>query len=91
MKKKETDWSGLKSKLETMDFPMVYLFKFIFPNDNRTLALVEALFGPEAQVHVNKSRNGNYLSLSAKEMMIDVDQVIDRYKQAAEIEGVMSL
>jgi putative lipoic acid-binding regulatory protein len=91
MAKKEVNWTGLKEKLEKMDFPQVYFFKFIFPNDNRTLALVEALFGPEAQVRINKSRNGNYLSVSAKEMMIEPEKVIDRYKEAAKIEGVMSL
>ncbi len=91
MAKKEIDWSGLESKLEKMDYPTVYLFKFIFPNDNRTLALVEGLFGEEAQVRINKSRKGNYLSVSAKEMMLSAEKVIERYKKAAEIEGVMSL
>jgi putative lipoic acid-binding regulatory protein len=91
MGKKEVDWTGLESKLRQMEFPQVYFFKFIFPNDNRTLALVEGLFGSEAQVTINKSRNGNYLSVSAKELMIQPEKVIERYKEAAKIEGVMSL
>lgn len=84
-------FEGLRKKLEEEDFPRVYFFKFIFPNDNRTLALVEALFGGEAQMKINKSRNGKYLSVSAKEMMLDVESVITRYKKASEIEGVISL
>lgn len=91
MAKKETDWEGLKDKLDKLQFPSVYLFKFIFPNNNRTLALVEALFGMEAQVRINKSRNGNYLSVSAKEVMLSSEAVIERYLAASEIEGVMAL
>ena len=44
-------YESLKQKLnEVGEWPRVYLFKFIIPSDNKKLALVEALFGPEAQV-----------------------------------------
>ena len=61
------------------------------PNDNRTLALVQALFGGEAQVSINKSRTGKYISVSAKELMLSSDSVVSRYEEAAKIEGVIAL
>ncbi len=85
-------FDGLQEKLkEQKGWPMVYLFKFIIPNDNQKLALAEGIFGPEAQVQINKSRTGKYLSISAKEMMISPDEVIRRYERAAEIEGLIAL
>lgn len=85
-------YRDLKKKLvENTQFPSVYLFKFIIPNDNQKLAQTQALFGPEAQVVTRKSRNGNYLSISAKEMMLNAQAVIDRYRKAEHIEGIIQL
>jgi len=85
-------YQSLLEKLkEQKGWPMVYLFKFIIPNDNQKLALAERLFGPEAQVQINKSRTGKYLSVSAKEMMINPDEVIKRYREAQKIEGLIAL
>ncbi len=84
-------FSGLKDKLGKSEFPLVYMFKFIMPNDNRTLALVQSLFGSEAQITMNSSRTGRYISVSAKELMLNVDSIIDRYIAAAKIEGVIAL
>lgn len=88
----EIDFSSLREKLENSgDWPRVYFFKFIVPSDNKKLALVEALFGPEAQVSLKQSSKGNFVSVSAKELMLNADGVIERYKAAAEIEGLMAL
>ena len=85
-------FQGLYEKLNAQKgWPMVYLFKFIIPNDNRKLAMTEQLFGPEAQVNINKSRTGKYLSISAKEIMINPSEVIERYRNASKIEGLISL
>jgi hypothetical protein len=89
---KEGSFDGLRAKLEQQKgWPMVYLFKFIIPNDNQKLALAQELFGPEAQVQINKSRTGKYLSISAKEMMLSPDEVVKRYERASFIEGVIAL
>ncbi len=88
----ENPFSGLLEKLKQQkNWPMVYLFKFIIPNDNQKLAQTQQLFGAEAQVTINKSRTGKYLSISAKEMMITPEEVIDRYMRATKIEGLISL
>ena len=87
-----SQFDGLKQKLERQNnWPRVYLFKFIIPNDNHKLAQVEALFGPEAQVSRNQSRTGKFISVTAKELMISVDEVISRYEKSTLIEGLISL
>ncbi len=91
-KMKKNDFKDLRDKLEKSGgWPKVYFFKFIIPSNNEKLAKVEALFGPEAQVTIKQSNKGNYVSVSAKELMLDVDGVIERYEKASKIEGVMSL
>ena len=82
----------LKKQLdEEHEFPCVYMFKFIVPNSNRLHAQVEALFGSEAQISIRESRNGNYLSVTAKEMMLNAGNVISRYREAANINGIIAL
>ena len=82
----------MENKLEEEhDFPSVYMFKFIVPNSNKLHAQVEALFGKEARVSIRESRNGNYISVSAKELMLSAENVIERYRMASDIKGVIAL
>lgn len=81
----------LKVQLEQLVWPDVYLFKFIVPNDSEKLARITALFNDSSDVVIHPSRNGNYISVSAKELMLDVDSIIQKYEQAAQIKGVISL
>ncbi len=85
-------WDSLKEKLlKTTKWPSIYMFKFIVKSDNQSVAKVQALFNSElAQIDSRTSRNGNYVSITAKEVMISADAVIAKYKEASEIEGVMS-
>lgn len=87
------NFDSLREKLEDgFDWPRVYLFKFIVPSDNKKIAEVESLFNSkEAQISMRTSKKGNYASVSAKEMMMSADKVIERYKDAAKIEGIISL
>lgn len=86
------NFESLKEKLEKdFSWPSVYFFKFIIPADNKKLALLESLFGEEAKIQIKQSTNGNYISFSAKELMLSAQSVIDRYIEAQKIEGIMSL
>jgi len=88
----EEFFQSLQKKLdEQTDWPSVYMFKFIIPADNKKLALTEALFGPEASVSTHTSKTGKFISITAKVVMVSSDEVIEVYKQAAEIEGIISL
>lgn len=81
----------LKSKLELEEWPNLYFFKFIMPSDNQKIALVSSLFDDTSDIQVRPSSKGNYTSISAKEMMFDVNSIIDIYEKAALIEGVIIL
>jgi len=91
-KSREQFYTDLADKLNQQHtFPTLYLFKFIVPNDNQKLAQTEALFGAEAQVTIRESSKGNFVSVTGKEVMISVESIIDRYKKAEKIEGIVSL
>lgn len=83
---------NFKAKLlETTTFPTVYMFKLIVPSDNRTIALAENMFGAEADIHTKESDKGKYTSITAKQVVVSVDEILDVYKKAGEIKGAMIL
>jgi len=67
------------------------MFKFIIKADNKTMALVEVIFDNDAEIIQKQSAKGNYISITVKQVVISVDDIITIYEKAAEIEGVMSL
>lgn len=90
---KEAKYEALRLKLEEVEtWPTLYMFKFIVPADNHKIAQVEALFNTEeSEVKRRSSKNGNFMSITAVEMMMSADKVIERYREAEGIEGLMSL
>ena len=83
---------SLEDKLnQTTEWPTVYMFKFIIPADNRKLAMVEALFGSTANVSIRESRNGKYISITGKVVMLNALEVIEKYRRASEIEDIIAL
>jgi len=93
MEDKKAKYEKLKEQLKlSTKWPSLYMFKFIVPADNEKIAQVESLFNSkESQIQLRESRKGNYVSVTAKEMMISPDKVIERYLEAEEIEGLISL
>lgn len=89
----ESDIERIKKTLDqTHEWPAVFMFKFIVPSDNERIAEVEALFDSEtAEIRMKESRNGKYTSITAREVMTDADSILDCYKRAAKIEGLIAL
>lgn len=83
----------LQKKLEETitSFPYVYLFKFIIKADNKAMALVEVMFDSDAEIIQKQSSKGNYISITVKQVVLSVDEIIMFYKKASEIEGVIIL
>lgn len=83
----------LRKKLEESitSFPYIYMFKFIIKADNKTMALVEVIFDDDADIIQKQSTKGNFISITVKQVVMNVDEIISIYEKAAEIEGVMSL
>lgn len=85
-------YQGLREKLEELTWPRIYLFKFIVPNTPELLAQAMNLFDQdEAQLEQRHSKSGKFVSVSAKEMMMSPERVIERYQQAEKIPGLMAL
>jgi hypothetical protein len=85
------EYESLKSQLETLDFPQVYFFKFIVPNKNDNVAKVSALYDTTAQLQLKQSSSGKFVSVSNKQVMLSAEDIIDIYKKASEIEGLIAL
>jgi putative lipoic acid-binding regulatory protein len=88
----EAELEQFRQKLvETTSFPSVYMFKFIIKSDNRNIARVENLFGSESNILTKESEKGKYTSVTARQVVINVDEIIDVYKKASKIEGIIFL
>jgi putative lipoic acid-binding regulatory protein len=86
------NFDEFKDKLiKQLDFPSVYMFKFIIESDNKKLALVEALFREESEISTRTSSNGKFISVTSKQVVLNVEEVITIYKNAQNIEGIMAL
>jgi putative lipoic acid-binding regulatory protein len=86
------NFDEFKDKLiKQLDFPSVYMFKFIIESDNKKLALVEALFREESEISTRTSSSGKFISVTSKQVVLNVEEVITIYKNAQNIEGIMAL
>ncbi len=89
---KENLLSSLREQLvKDQSWPAVYMFKLIFPADNRTYALVRNIFPEESRFFDKHSSKGNYVSVTVKELMLSPEEIIERYRKGFAIEGVIML
>ena len=72
-------------------WPTVYMFKFIIPADNHKIALVESKFSETAIISQHESSGGKYISITVKDVMLNADMVIEKYKEMKGIQGLISL
>jgi len=78
--------------LRSSTWPSEYLYKFIVPSEPAKIEQIGAIFNNTGAVIESKlSRNGKYTSLSITVNLDSPDEVIARYRQVGEIEGVISL
>ena len=84
------NFQGLRAQLEKQDWPSVYFFKFILPNEKEKIAQLSALF-ENNELKLQPSRNGKFISISSKEVMLNADKVIEIYEKASQIKGIISL
>jgi len=82
-------YDSLKEKLdEQYSWPMLYMFKFIVPEANKEQ--VVDMF-KKHELSTRRSKHGNYVSLTAQIFMRSSQEVIDIYKKASSIEGLIAL
>lgn len=85
----DTIFDGLRQKLDEFSYPTSFLFKFIFPVEQ--LQKVKSIFKKEEHFEYRPSTKGTYLSLTCNANVQSTDEIIDIYKKAAQIKGVISL
>lgn len=84
----ETIYDGLRDKLNELDWPSVYMFKFIAPNDKAEE--LTYIFN-DLEYNFKPSRTGKYISFTSTVMMDSPQSIIEIYIKAARIEGVIAL
>ena len=78
--------------INTHSWPSDYLYKFIVPTDKEKIARIHGIFdNTGAVIESKQSRKGKYTSISITVNMPDPDQVIAKYREVGEVEGVISL
>ncbi|MEM0941980.1 MAG: DUF493 family protein [Bacteroidota bacterium] len=83
------DEKAFKEKLENNHhFPGEYIFKFIIKPEHQEQ--VESLVN-DAHIKRKPSSGNNYLSITMNKKMDSSQDVIDIYKEAYKIEGIIAL
>lgn len=86
------EYENLRTELlKIRNWPIVYMFKFIVPSDNQHRALVVSKFSNDSVITTKESSNGKYTSITIKEVMLDAESIINKYKEMDGIEGLISL
>ncbi len=87
----EEQFDKLKIQLDLLEWPSLYLFKFISPSDNQKIALITSMFDEASDITIRPSSKGTYTSISVKEIMMSSESVISIYEKTAKIDGVIIL
>ena len=87
----DPNWlTSFREKLDTFyAWPSLYTFKFIVPTDQQEY--LRLLFPLHTTTTEKSSEKGKYVSLTYQMMMPSSESVIDVYKKAAVIEGIVAL
>jgi len=72
-------------------WPVEYMFKFIVPNEQKTIDEVKTLFPHPENFKYKVSRNVKYVGISYKAMMPDAESIISVYEKASRMKDVISL
>ncbi len=95
MSKENTEefYERLRQQLtETTKWPSDYLYKFIVPTNTETILKIQDIFDNMGAVLESKqSKKGKYTSISITVNLKGPDQVIQKYKEVSQVDGVISL
>ena len=89
---KADEFEKLRETLQKeKSWPLVYMFKFIVLANNNSKEMVELKFSDEAVISHKSSSNGKYYSITIKEVMLNANSIVNKYKEMRGIEGLISL
>jgi hypothetical protein len=82
----------LKARLlETPQWPIDYMFKFIVPNHGGKVDTVRSLLPAHGKTTFNHSKDLHYVAVTHVASMNSADNIIDITIKATSVEGVISL
>lgn len=87
----EDKLNRLKELLDNENYPLLYLFKFIIKHDHSKVVEIKRCFDETAEFNTQLSKEGNYISVSIKAMMLTSDEIIEKYKLVGKIKNVITL
>ena len=77
--------------METENWPLKYMFKFIIPNEKGKVDQVKALLPKEGKVTFKHTANLKHVSVTSVALMESADQIIEITEKVDKIEGVIVL
>lgn len=81
-----------KQLADDTTWPAPYLFKFIVPAELEKIAEIRSIFdGLDAEINTRDSTKGTYTSISIRVTLASPDEVINKYNEVSNVEGVISL
>lgn len=81
-----------QSLIDSMTFPTTYIYKFIVPNQESSIHQLMELFNFQGAVINSKdSKSNKYKSFTITVLTISVDEIIQKYKEASTIHGIIAL
>ncbi|MFB6257340.1 MAG: DUF493 family protein [Flavobacteriales bacterium] len=81
-----------RQKLEkALDWPNLYMFKFIVPAKKKKVDQIRALFDEDADIRMKRSSHGNYVSVTIKKLMFRPESILNIYQKTSNIEGLIPL
>ncbi len=85
-------YQGLQKKLEeNKKWPLLYMFKFIVPNEKGKVDLVKSLLPEKGQLSYKHTKNLKYVSITCKVWMNSAENIVKVHHTISSIEGVISL
>lgn len=85
------EYQKLRELLAEQNYPSVYFYKFIVKQDQTKIQQIKSCFSETTEFSTKPSSNGKYIAVSIKEMMMNAEDIIDRYKSVAKIDDVIKL
>ena len=86
------EYSKLRRLLaDNEEWPLLYMFKFIVPNQHGKVDKVVALLPENGEVSFNHTKSMRYVSVTCKAVMDNPDDIVLVTQEATAIEGVFAL
>lgn len=86
------DYGQLLEKLnENKKWPLLYMFKFIAPNEDGKVKEVVSLLPKNGEITYKHTKNLKFVSITCKVKMASAQTIIEVTSEINKIEGILSL